>query len=201
MLRGIKEPGRSMRIFILGILSLISFESYSRQLEFLSEEIELKVADTLCTVNGTYWFRNASSSPIEQTLFYPIVINERLPFPDTILVVDRRSNRPVNFARSEQGIFFSVTIPASFTALYNVSYTQRTPARSMYYILCTTSHWGKSLERALYRVYLPLECILTFSSIIFPQMFKENNQQVFERCEENFMPSTDFAIQWESIKP
>ncbi|GEM_PF-3112590 len=193
--------GRYGWIIIVGITVLVNHKSYSRQLEFVSEEVELIVGDSTCTVKGSYWFRNTGSFSVDQTLFYPFAVNELLPFPDTIVVVENRSGRLVNFIRGEQGVLFGVTVPAFCTALYQVSYTQRTPALSMRYILRTTSQWGKPLERALYRVCLPRQYVLTSSTIIFQTFFEEQETQVFEQCEENFLPAVDFAIQWKRRMP
>jgi hypothetical protein len=190
-----------MGIIILGMIFLAGSESYSRQLEFVNEEVELLVHDTSCTVQGSYGFRNTASSSVEQTLYYPFVLNTQLPFPDTVSVIDSRGNHPVHFTRTEQGVLFGVRIPPSSTVLYHVFYSQRTPARSMCYPLRTTSQWGRPLKRALYRVCLPLKYVLTSSTMVFPQMTEGNGDQLFERCEENFMPEIDFAIQWKRRMP
>jgi len=198
---GIGWLGRYGWIIILGMTVLVNHKSYSRQLGFVSEEVELIVGDSTCTVKGSYWFRNLGSSSIEQTLFYPFAVNELLPFPDAIVVVENRSGRPMNFIRGEQGVLFRVTVPAFCTALYQVSYTQRTPALSMRYILRTTSQWGRALERALYRIRLPRQYVLTSSTIVFQTIFEEQETQVFEQCEENFLPAVDFVIQWKGRMP
>lgn len=176
-------------------------ETFSRQIEFVSEEIELVPTDSTCTVNGSYWFRNAGPNFIENTLLYPFVINEQLPYPDTMVVTDVSSGRQVHFTKGKSGIYFGVTIHAFETVLYRVSYAQKTHARSMEYLLLTTAQWGKPLEQALYRVRIPQKYILTSSTILFPHMYEQNGEQVYEACEENFMPSTNFAIQWEGRLP
>jgi hypothetical protein len=167
----------------------------------VSEEIELIVKDSNCTVRGRYWFRNDDLKSANIVLFYPFVINEQLPYPDTIFVANVGSDQQVKFTRSKNGVFFDVTVQAFSTALYCVSYTQRTSTCSMQYLLQTTAQWGKPLEQALYRVRIPEKYILMSSTIRFPTMYEQKYEKVYESCKEDFMPSTDFMIQWKRGLP
>jgi hypothetical protein len=188
-------------LFVI-LMSVIVFqETFGMQIEFVSEEIELTPCDSTCTVNGLYWFKNVSLNSVKNSLFYPFVVTEQLPYPDTIAVVDVQSGRQVAFTRSKNGIYFGVTIPSFSTVLYRISYTQKTTACSMHYILRTAARWGKPLEQVIYRVRIPQKYVLTCSTIEFLHMYERNNEQVYETCEENFMPSTDFIIQWERRIP
>jgi hypothetical protein len=187
---------------IILLMSMLSFqEAFGRQIEFVSEEIELLVGDSTCTVIGSYWFRDVDSVTVKNVLFYPFVVNKQLPYPDTIVVTDMSSDRQVHWTRGKSGIFFGISIHAFETALYRVSYTQKTYARSMEYLLLTTAKWKKPLEQALYRVRIPDKYVLMSSTIIFPQTYKKDTERVFETCEEHFMPSKDFIIQWEGKLP
>jgi hypothetical protein len=189
---------RKYSLFVALALGVLSFqEAFSQQIEFVGEEIELMVADSSCTVNGLYWFRNSKPVTTNVVLFYPFVVNEKLPYPDTINIVEVGSDRQVKFTRSKNGIYFGVNVLPSNTTLYRVTYTQRTYTLSMQYILQTTAQWGKPLEQAVYRVRIPDTYVLTSSTMIFQQIYKQDGEQVYEDCEEHFMPSTDFIIQWE----
>jgi hypothetical protein len=142
-----------------------------------------------------------SPNSINNVLFYPFTVNEQLPYPDTIIVTDFRTDQQVKFTRSANGIYFEIAVNTFEISLYRVSYTQRTYAFSMQYLLRTTAQWKKPFEQAVYRVRIPSKYMLTSSTIMFPQMREQNNEQVFETCEERFMPSTDFIIQWERKLP
>jgi hypothetical protein len=171
------------------------------QIEFVNEEIELIPSDSACTVNGLYSFRNAGPDSSYNTLFYPFVVNEQLPYPDTINVIDVQSNQHKIFSRSKSGIYISVSIPAFDIALYRISYTQRTADHSMKYILLTTAQWRKPLEQAIYRVRIPKKYKLTSSTLMLPYSYEQNGEYIFEACEENYMPSTDFIIKWKRRVP
>jgi hypothetical protein len=172
-------------------------ELFAQQIEFVSEEIELLVGDSTCTVNGLYWFKNKTGQAANVVLFYPFVVSKQLPYPDSILVADVGSEQQVKFTKKKDGIYFHVMVQAFNTALYHVSYIQRTFACVMHYLLRTTARWKKPLEQAVYRVRIPRHSVLTSSTIRFPQKYLKNDLQVFETCEEHFMPSTDFIIRWE----
>jgi hypothetical protein len=171
--------------------------AFGRQIEFASEEIELTVADSSCAVRGWYWFKNKSPRAAEIVLFYPFVVNERLPYPETIDVTEGGSNRRVRFTKTKDGIYFSISVRAFATALYKVFYLQRTLKQSMEYLLRTTAEWKKPLEYGLYRVRVPEQYVLTSSTMLFSQKYKQNGEWIYEACEEQFMPSKDFIIQWQ----
>lgn len=192
------------RYFLSVVLALSVFifqEMFSQQIEFASEEIELTVADSTCTIHGFYWFRNKNPKPAEVVLFYPFVINEKLPYPDTVNVVEGGTGHPVAFTKGESGVYFRISVCASGTVLYRVSYTQKTATQSMEYLLRTTAQWERPLEQALYRVRVPERYLLTSSTILFAQMYKRDSEWIYESCKEQFMPSTDFIIRWQRREP
>lgn len=186
-------------VLALGVLHIQ--RTYGRQVEFASEEIELTVVDSSCAVQGWYWFKNRSPRVAELVLFYPFVINERLPYPDTVNVSEGGSDRLVGFSKTKDGVYFSITVRAFATALYKVLYVQRTATQSMEYLLSTTAEWKKPLEHGLYRVRVPEQYVLTGSTMLFSQIYKQRGEWVYEACEEQFMPSKDFIIQWQRREP
>lgn len=192
---------RNFLFVVLALGALIFQETFGRQIEFVSEEIELTVADSTCTVQGLYWFRNKNLNSAKMVLFYPFVVNDRLPYPDTVNVVEGGSGHPVAFTKSNNGIYFSITVCTSQTALYRVLYVQKTATQSMEYLLRTTAQWRKPLEYALYRVRVPEKCLLISSTILFTQIYKQDSEWIYEACEEQFMPSTDFIIRWQRREP
>ena len=186
-------------VLALGVLHVQ--RTYGRQVEFASEEIELTVADSSCSVQGWYWFKNKSPNGAEIVLFYPFVINERLPYPDTVAVAEGGTNRAVGFSKTKDGVAFRIGVRAFATALYRVVYVQRTPENSMEYLLRTTAQWKKPLEYGLYRVRVPEKFVLTRSTMVFSQIVRQNGEWIYEACEEHFMPSEDFIIQWQRREP
>jgi hypothetical protein len=189
-------------LYYIAFINIICFQFLiSRQINFINEDIELKVGENSCTVTALYWFANQTPDPFQTTLFYPFVVDERLPYPDTISVVDVGKNLQTKFTKSKTGIFFTIGLSSFGTTLYRVIYRQRTFDRSMSYLLLTTSKWGKQLERGRYRVRIPDENVLTYSTLHFYQMVEQNAERIYETCNEYFMPSTDFIIKWERIRP
>jgi hypothetical protein len=183
------------------LCALLGQEAVGRQVEFASEEIELRVADSSCAVQGWYWFKNKSPRGTEIVLFYPFVVNERLAYPDTVAVAEGGSNRPIRFSPTKDGVYFSITVRAFATALYKVLYVQRTTTQSMEYLLRTTAKWKKPLEYGLYRVRVPEKYVLTGSTLLFSHMYKQNGEWIYEACKEEFMPSEDFIVRWQRRKP
>lgn len=182
--------------FILVLLFYV--QSFAQAPQFFREKIEVIVEkEDYCQLKGIYYFKNISEKIIEQVLFYPFVINDELPYPDSIKVVNMRDNKPVPFTKSKKGIFFSIQIPPKSIYAYNVNYYQKTPACSMEYILTTTKTWNRPLDQAEFIIKIPLSFNLISLSMKFNKKVDTGDKTIYYIIRKNFMPETNLLIKWE----
>jgi hypothetical protein len=188
--------------FYLGFISILCFQTMAgRQIQFTQEDIELAIEGNTCTIKGLYWFTNQSSHTLRTSLFYPFVVQDSLPYPDSICVINEISGQQVEFTKNKTGVIFLIELSPLQTAFYRVTYRQKTVNQYIQYLLLTTLQWRTPLEQARYRVRLPKQYILTFSTIHFYDVKVWNEEQIFESCFEHYMPSTDFLVRWERRIP
>ena len=124
---------------ILLLILLLYSSTWAQNLQFFRERSELDVRDTTCTVNGYYYFKNKSGKAINHTLYYPFVVNDFLPYPDSLSVRNYFNQRMIDFQKTKNAIRFPVSIPAKSIMAFKVTYRQKTPTRRMEYILTTTN--------------------------------------------------------------
>ena len=179
-------------LFILLFFSIMP----AQNLQFFRERIELNVNGATCTVNGFYYFKNESGKAVKHTLYYPFVVNDSLPYPDSISVSNYFNQKSIGFQKTKEAIRFSVSVPAKSIMAYKVTYRQQTPARKMEYILTTTKFWGKPFQIAEYLIILPDSLTLTFSSLKNLKKLVVNGKVQHYIRLENYLPGKNFIIKW-----
>lgn len=167
---------------------------FAQSLQFFGEKIEITVHDEHAEVRGEYHFKNNSNQTVQRTLFYPFEINEDLPYPDSISVM--HDEKAISFNLQNDGIGFSVTIPPENISVYEVFYSQKTPARKMEYILTTTQRWQKPLHFAEYILKMPLNLQLTYLSLTDPEWEIKDNYKIYRIHKTNYMPTANFRVEW-----
>ena len=173
----------------------------AQSLQFVEETIEVRICGSYSTLNGTYTFKNHGSSDAVWSIFYPLLNTKQIPFADSVCVFDTTSKRSIPFATSNEGISFPVTTPAEATSTYRIFYKQRTPARTMEYILTTTKEWGRPLERATFIITIPDSLQLTGISILYDRVEKSRNEHVYHIFKADFLPKNNLVINWRRRRP
>lgn len=187
---------------ILWVIGGVSIPGLTQPVEFFRERIEIEVADSSCTVNGTYFFRNPSTSSFNLPVFYPVVLNDSLPFfPDHFIVYNEVTGRELPFHTSSNGIHFNLFCEGLSITIFRVSYRQHTPKSMMEYILTTTQNWGKPLEKAVYVIYMPSYLHLTACSLQPDQISKQDGLLVYTTTKTSFLPRRNLKLYWERKKP
>lgn len=185
-------------IFLFSIIITFS-KTASQPLHFSKETIEVKIYDGYVVVNGVYTFNTKSRNVLTRTLYYPFPITHAFHYPDSIFVSDK-NNKAIPFSKSSSGIFFSLNaIPDSETTI-NISYLQRILSDTMKYILTTTQQWKHPLEKAEYKILLPLEFELKSLSLNPYQIDSDSAHNIYYINKENFMPETDLIVAWSRRK-
>ena len=165
-------------------------------IQFWGEKIEITIHGASAAVRGQYYFVNQSDQTVPQTLFYPFMINENLPFPDSISVQQKNQPENLPYQRQNAGVFFSIFIPARDTIVNSVYYLQKTPAKIMEYILTTTERWKEPLSFAEYTIRLPQPLTLKYLSMYPSEKSVSGEYQIFKILKNNYLPQTNLIIKW-----
>jgi len=188
-------------IYILQFVVLSNVIIYAQvngqSLQFTRERIEIKIQDNNCCVMGKYYFTNNTSRVIQHMMYYPFVVNQSLPFPDSMLVDDEGTNSIVPFRKSENGILFSIAISPMASKIYKVTYYQRTPDNFMEYILTTTRQWGQPLDIGEYIVDMPNKYKMKYLSMKIDSVKNNSGYTSYILNREHFMPEKNLTIKWE----
>lgn len=168
--------------------------TYAQSLQFFGEKIEVTIHEKYAEVNGNYHLRNNSLQPIRRTLFYPFTINQNLPYPDSISVTLNKASIP--FQRKNDGIIFSMEIAPDSIEVYEVYYSQKTPANEMEYILTSTQRWQKPLRFAEYIIKLPQQLLLKYLSLNPSEMAVDGEYEIYRVFRNDYMPKTNLIVEW-----
>ena len=182
-------------LIFLSSISIPFSTTISQPLYFSKEVIEIKICDGFAVVNGIYTFNCKSKNELTRTLFYPFYIDQSFSYPDSIFV-SYKSNKTIRFTKSSAGIYFSITAAPDSETSINVTYLQRISSDEMKYILTSTQQWKLPLEKAEYKILLPLEFELKSLSLNPYQMDSDSAHNIYYINKENFMPETDLTVTW-----
>jgi len=169
----------------------------AQPLDFFQEKIEVAVQGDFCLLNGIYYFKNGGSVPFEQSIYYPFIVNDSLPFPDSIAVQEMGANRSVEYASTEKGVTFVIHIPPRAVGIYQVSYRQRTRFNYMEYVLTSTADWNKALDVAEYRVRIPQGYQMTQLSLPGAKREKLSGESIYYLRKEHYMPLANLIVRWQ----
>ena len=188
-----------MKIHYLKILILIitAFTQLSAQNPiFYKERVELHINKDNCRLTGTYYFKNNGTLPVDKMIYYPISQKHNLSKPDSISVVDLNHNNIIPHAYYQDGISFSLFIPAIEQVVYQVIYCQKTPDQKMEYILSTTKSWNRPLENAEFIIKLNSGLSLESLSMEYEYKKLSDNYTSYFISRYNFMPDSNLFIEW-----
>lgn len=165
-------------------------------IHFLREEIDVQVLGDSCIVTGTYHFRNVTGERVAQELFYPFPGRNDLPPPARVEATNLTTGERVALTRVAQGDVFTVVLPPRGEFAYQVRYVQATPLAHMIYLLTSTRHWNRPLERAEYSIVVPSQYTLTSLSIPADTTFSSPAGHTYRATKVNFMPIQDLVLHW-----
>ena len=182
------------------IFIFLAVNVYCQSVQFFREKIELHIYDSYCNLKGYYYFKNISKKEISTILYYPFVVNDELPYPDSVSIKELVNNTEVDFLVSEKGIRFPLHIPEKSIIIYEINYFQRTPANKMEYILTTTQKWKRPLFEAEYIITIPNNTKLYIKSFSFDKKKYLDDRNIYYMKKKNFMPKENLIISWKREK-
>lgn len=186
-----------MRITFHSILLFVflTVSTIGQQISFEKEILNIYVQDSVCSLDGKYFFRNNSEKLNKFSIYYPIAINGRQDYPNSIIVEDNNYNE-IPFVKDKKGVRFYVTISADTILPIIIEYTQNVSNNSFEYILESTQSWGKPLESAVIKLHIPKELCLIKTSFNYNRVKKQKDKLVYIIEKENFLPDKNLKIIW-----
>lgn len=178
----------------------LNITCFAQSIDFFRENIEIELHDHSVSLNGTYYFRNASELPISVLLNYPFIVNDSLPFPDSITVFDRIHSAPIKHSNSSSAIIFPLEMPAKSIIIIDIFFNQKAIYNEFEYILLTTQKWHKPLELANFKIVVPARLKLNDTSFPFQETTSDEKMTCFSLNKRNFMPQKNLSIVWEVKK-
>jgi hypothetical protein len=169
-----------------------------QSINFKKEIIEIKIQDGYCILTGNYFFENNELDNTESLIYYPFVINNSLPYPDSISVFNFSTQQLTSYQKIKNGISFNVKIePESITQI-KVIYKQKVTDNYFEYILTTTLDWKKPLESAEFNILLPHSCLNQYISYKEDSIINLKNFICYTLTKTNFLPEKNLIIRWEN---
>ncbi len=135
-------------------LYLYSSPSFAQDIFFYKERITITIDKDKSTVEGIYYFKNQSNSPVKRLIFYPFSDNYNLSNTKTICVYDLYNKRDLPFTNSKKHILFNLSLQPKAADIIQIKYSQISPQSVMEYILLTTEKWKRPLDKAEYIILL-----------------------------------------------
>lgn len=172
--------------------------SIAQTVQFQGETIEITIHDHVACVKGEYYLKNNLKQFKQQSLIYPFIIRDELPFPDSIRVFLLPDSVIIPFKYIPGAIAFSVLLDPKSTICFCVIYIQKTPRHLMEYLLTSTRRWKEPLEFATYIVKLPLQSKIEDFLPQYDQLIKENGEQIFIVRRKNYMPEDNLRLKWKN---
>lgn len=170
--------------------------SIAQIVQFQGETIEITVNGHIACVKGEYYLKNRLGQFKQQSLIYPFIVRDELPFPDSISVFLMSDSTFLPFKIIPGAIAFSVLLdPQSVTCLC-VTYFQKTPGHQMEYLLTSTRQWKRPLEFATYIVKLPLQSKIEDFAPEYDQLIRKNGEQILIVRRKNYMPEDNLRLKW-----
>jgi hypothetical protein len=185
---------RSLLFFFFLLLATINVKS--QDVEFVREDITFQLDTLFFTVDGDYYFRNATDHPVNATLFYPFANTDKGMTVDSVLVYDLSKNDFIQPGTGrDDGIFFNLRLNGHETREVNVYYRQHHDGHNATYILTSTAYWKKPLAIANYSLITDTLTI-AFDSLFYPpdHIFTAGNNKIYEWKKQEFMPVKDFTV-------
>ena len=182
------------------ILFLLSVSLNAQNIIFQGEYIEIKIAEGQVQVIGTYHFYNFAPYPVQRTMYYPFVVDQRLEYPDSISASLSTADHSLSYRPDSNGIFLSVPFLPEQSITLTVFYSQKTLSNQFEYILTTTREWHRPLQFADYLIQIPKDSELAYLSLDYQEIKYHGNYKIYYIRRSDFMPSENLKIFWKEKK-
>jgi len=166
---------------------------------FYREFVIVEVAEGRTSVEGRYYFRNASDDSVEASMSYPFPVDAHHSPPTNIELfrVEGDTLWPMGFRQRQDHIIWRMRMTPRGEQQALVRYSQRTPRGRAKYIVTTTRLWDEPIELAEFEFRVPVT-LRGVQTSFEPETVATRNDTVFYRVSwTGFMPDQDLEVRWE----
>jgi hypothetical protein len=184
-------------IFCLVLLFSLLFSDLvvtSQNIQFYREDLSYKISGKYFTVEGCYYFYNATSSPGKTMLFYPFPKGEDFGPVDSVEVTMMPELQNIRFHTGREGITFPVQVDPYNARKYKIKYRQKLFADKAEYILLTALQWKKPLEEVNIKLTTPKDHFVDSVSYRADTTYISNNSYNYVWHMNNFVPDKNMEI-------
>ena len=188
---------KNLIIFVFVIAAAVEIQS--QNVDFFREDLRFRLMDGKFEIEGDYYFRNNTESPLTMKLIYPFPLDSLFGKIDSVICFGSSDLSSSIYSVNQKQMIFAISIPPNESKIYRIAYHQQLRANKALYILTTTKRWGKPFERASYE--LLVENLDVDSLSYIPDKVEVfNDSTKFYWDKENFMPDRDFEVFFSNCK-
>jgi hypothetical protein len=175
------------------LLLLILFSPQDHEVNFVRENITMKIEKEYFYVNGIYYLQNSDNDRI--VLTYPFPEGPDYGNVDSIFFFNLTTNDTVKILKSNQErIMFSLDLKLNEETALQVSYRQKLKSNVAKYILKSTLAWQTPLEVAFYQLIVPEYIRINQFSILPDDSLQTQHETLYYWKKSNYMPQSDMII-------
>ncbi len=167
------------------------------EISFHSEKISISISENRIEIDAEYYFTGPDNRVSTARLYYPFPVDSLHPFPEDISV--NTNGQDIKFWKSDNGIYFDVSVDTNGTGRVDVRYVQSCLVPSGCYILTSTAEWGKPLTRAEFEITIPWGMEILGCSYEPDTVITETDSIKYLMVREDFLPEEDLCLEW--LKP
>ena len=166
-----------------------------QRIEFFKEELVFTLDSSFFSVNGDYFFRNPSNSPLNYKIFFPVSKTPGYKAIDTILVYDiSEPNQPLIVGIKDSVASFSLSFVPFSEKCVRIFYKQHHNGSRARYILMTTQNWQKPIELGKYSLITRKNISILHFSILPDRSEDFGESRLYFWNKYQFMPDRDFVF-------
>jgi hypothetical protein len=186
---------KNLLIFLLPVF--LASTAFSQVVTFTRETMVMTLDASHFTVTGEYCFRNKSSAPAGQTVYFPLPVATSELKMDSIAIWDvTEKGYIMHMRRVPGGVFFQLNIHASDQKILKVTYIMDHNGKEVRYPVMThIKYWSKPLTEGNYTLQVVDPSLIVDSVSLKPdEVLSENTVLIHKWRKVNFNPDRDLEI-------
>lgn len=182
--------------FLIQLLLCI-FTANGQHVDFYRENIVFNLDAAHIKVAGDLYFKNNSSRPADQTMFFPLPVRTTELKRDTFSIFDASNNSSIkSWRKHPAGIFYMLSFQPGEQKKIHIDYSDDHDGHSVRYLLMThTKYWGDPLSLGNYTLKFDENSITIDSISYLPgSTLLEEGITVETWKKNNYMPDKELII-------
>ena len=185
------------RLLISLFLVIVCSCVVGQRIDFFKEDLVFSIDSACFSVNGDYYFRNPSNSPLTVKVLFPVSRTAGYKTVDTIIVYDiSKPANPVKTEVKDSIASFMISFLPFSEKCVKIYYKQHHDGSRAKYILLSTKMWQKPLNEASYTLITGRNLIVSGLSITPDKIEDFSESKVYYWKRKHFMPDRDFVFEF-----